>query len=483
MLTINEFKEYTDELVKDYQEQYENPIEAIIMATFELCEHYNLYKTKIEYARTRNSYESFRKFFTPNSPLENKIDDFFQETAECYEKDLKDLLIMSFFYSATMKPSIAKGIKLSKIDELLSLNGYAQFKQKMKNFKKEDNVFLKDYFNMCKSGKAKAYNKLKLFTIYDIGFLTFASSSVIPRWNPFFSKNTDNSNNQNEDANSSIIFPDVQAFLAHSKYKNVFNNFSNKSDGYLKSMLKDSTISTFKLYDFYNIKTFLIGMMPVYTNFLLERFTHCNFINRLWQDDFWDKYGLYFPNISRFSLSPLLNYRMKVIDFHREKFTEILKAQDMENWNRFLKEVIYQQVFCTIPMMVLVCHYLLGNYLRTNEVCVNDIEKVFEKNISKDNYNFYIQKHPNIIVTKTNFPKSNKLEEYKKLQYREIQNTLNNYTQADLFNASILQNFYALHRYYSSYILTNRIFMQDFSQEDLPFPIIDDMKLKRLNLQ
>ncbi|MBR3623334.1 MAG: hypothetical protein IKN43_08315, partial [Selenomonadaceae bacterium] len=88
MLTINEFKEYTDELVKDYQEQYENPIEAIIMATFELCEHYNLYKTKIEYARTRNSYESFRKFFTPNSPLENKIDDFFQETAECYEKDL-----------------------------------------------------------------------------------------------------------------------------------------------------------------------------------------------------------------------------------------------------------------------------------------------------------------------------------------------------------------------------------------------------------
>ena len=155
----------------------------------------------------------------------------------------------------------------------------------------------------------------------------------------------------------------------------------------------------------------------------------------------------------------------------------------MENWNRFLTEVIYQQVFCTIPMMVLVCHYLLGNDLRNNEIRVNDIEKVFEKNISYDNYIFYIKKPPDIIATKTNFPKSNKLEEYKKLQYREIQNTLRNYTQADLFKESILQNFHALHRYYSSYILAHRIFMQDFSQEDLPFPIIDDMKLKHLNLQ
>lgn len=124
---------------------------------------------------------------------------------------------------------------------------------------------------------------------------------------------------------------------------------------------KNRRISTL---DFANKSLLVKGenSIHIYNQFFLERLTNINFINHLY--DIQNTISVSTDTISPlvdFVNSPLLRFRLKVLDFHEEHYLNIYKHNHafLAEWNGYIENVLTHQLVCTLPILALVFHYLI----------------------------------------------------------------------------------------------------------------------------
>ena len=498
-LTVSDFKK-SFESACDYVSKAEDPIKEMICMTFDMCKYYNTYHT----CRSRAPENILQKRPLVEYKITHTLNKFFDATSSSYQEDLRNLLMLSLFYTASMFfDGDSTGLSVKEISSAFYDAFHAALETKnerndsenkivnrIKNFTAHDAGFLEQIFNREEkvnrnednnNSHPENHNKLRLQTIYDAEFLCLVTSSTTFKKNPFVNWN------RSVDPKNQVINSNVKKFL-EQRDPIILTDNDNKS--FIKELIKVSKgrKETAKCplcnatKDIKEIYTLLAKTASLYNNFFLERFTHCNFLNCLWKYEF-NSSGLQSTyNLNQFCLSPLLKYRLKVIEFHAKE--EIKKSHDIvfiEKWNIVLRNIINQQVFCTIPVMVLVFHYFFALYIKKHEIPLESMIKKLVQIKQSGEYVFYKNqeyktspKKTWIFPNKFEFPSVSLPENLKSIQANLIKANIDSYISNNLFSRTNLNNLQSAQSCYSSRIFSKQL---SFETEDCFLDPLDGIKI------
>lgn len=378
--TINEFKSYMKSCVNNA-----TTIEDIAVLALEMCQPYIKYDMKPPLITdTFNSLDSI-KSITFNQILQ----DFTSFTQDTLNSDLKDFLFFSYFYSSSFMKADINCIDKVQINDV-SKNSPRDFSDHLGRFYNAAPTFLHTFFHFIKEPSKKNPEEsseespkkkfLLLRSSYDVELLTKIIKSPNYKNNPFV-----DSSNEKSSTKTNLLH-----FLKNCSGLTLDSTLSDLSNTILSKTKNKETLSSYAV--------------PLYNQFFLERLSNINFINKL--HSFYKQNASLQPDtflfsLDLFSLSPLLNYRLKIIEFHHEKFYDYKNQwTTIQDWNTFLLSLLRQQVTCTIPILDLIFHYLMALYKNKNNEpnILQERDRYFENIVKKNNFEFY--KNDKIIILK-----------------------------------------------------------------------------------
>jgi|GEM_PF-3182681 len=228
---------------------------------------------------------------------------------------------------------------------------------------------------------------------------------------PQFLSNFSQNNNNLLDIRSYLDIEVIVGLLnSRSKTKNPFigkTNLDNESrrydfhfnlDGFLRNFSGITLNKTQKPSVFLDSKnTITFHHLIAHNQFCLERFTNINFINTLY--DLYEQQHIspILSNALREYMSlPLVNTRLNILKFHHNLINDvantILPYDFYEKWASRLRHFFLEQLFCTIPIVLIVFQYLMM-LLEKNESFMNkisiDMDTYFKKSYTNDDFQFF----------------------------------------------------------------------------------------------
>lgn len=445
--TLDDFKTKCKNLIKE-----NTSIEDTADLTIDLCYNYlfpripKLSKEDTMIAPAFNTGELY-------PPLKNFNNIIFQEYKNCYKNDLKNLMVLSYFYTQN------------------KASGYIA---------KENNDLI-DFFINEVSSKKDSTNESDLKPIVN-KFYYFSRENNKQPILPFFFETTNGSERQSTKFISDLDI-EILLGLIHSpnKKKNPFITGANIDEPLnIYSLLKHlkfitiSSQSTHSILHYKHNENLSVSLLAVYNNFFLERITNLNFINALYSFKVNAPIEYqYFPfELINFAASPLINTRLIILKAIKEILNNhSYSMQEYNYFSTYLKTIFLHQILCVIPITQLVFYYLMS--LKTNNQFANkdlleDLQKYFFNEKDQELYYFKLEKikksgNENLVPSRVSIPfKADKNKEYMKLArqiYRQF------ILKSDYYSS---QNFLSIVRQIQERELPNFL-IQEFSSVNIPY--------------
>lgn len=375
-------------------------IDQIGDLTLDLCQNY------IKSPNIKPSPLIFNPLFQAKIELPNEQKAIVTQLAEAFQEDLfkpsiylkelKQLMILDYCYRKSYSP-----IKKADLADL--------FKQKSLYSTQQS----PDELIYCRDAK-KIYDRLDII---------YRSSNSAPRHTNQpdflypFSEGTVASKTAPPNAKIYLAIKswyESEIFLglirSNSKKKNPFglSNRTNKNGQPIKSNLKlflngfkgitissDYKFSTLSKIDPKTIDELNLcdEKLQIYNQFILERLSCINFINKLYKLNSINSLPFdTLQSLKEFVLSPLLHFRLRVLDFHEKHYSTCLKPypECLSIWNTFLQKTLMHQITCTLPILKLIFYSLMNlKLLSLDESSDDSFTEYFSMLAKSSHFKFY----------------------------------------------------------------------------------------------
>lgn len=281
-------------------------------------------------------------FEFPSAPtpyLQNQILDQFLEMNNlknsCVTNELTSFLVLSYFYrySHSNPPEVSdrhnRDSSLTECFNILANKEDALYRRK-DNFCRQASLFKEVFLS------APGKNSFDIQTPYDLELLECMLSSLRKNCNPFVLSQRENQ----------INF-DV---------KSILNRYERMDFPKDNSILRIDEALKDTVYEDYPKASF-----PIYNQWLLERLTAVNFLCRYQAlREHASPQSPLFSALESYVTCPLLDFRMRLLDFHESRGTIFYDKQSMELWCHYLTLVLNQLLRCTLPVLDLTFHYFMA---------------------------------------------------------------------------------------------------------------------------
>ena len=273
-------------------------------------------------------------------------------------KDLKRFLVLSYYYIETHEVTDADAVKKKDWQEWVDLifndtnAKQSSVEDMLKNFKNKHPLILSAFLmpldkvaletRRMSQPEDRTRNPIHARSILDLPVLTSMIRTTRQSNNPCVINETDTRERLNLDT-----FLKNTSFAIHSSFvekNNTIQDFFHSQKGY---------------------SNYTPAVAYIFDQFLLERLTGINFINSLYQQ------SMKIPDsitkiFARFISSPLCSSRMKMLDYQTEllgnsEFNEFISHEWYEElWGRYLEMLLEYHLNCTLPVLDLMYHYMMG---------------------------------------------------------------------------------------------------------------------------
>jgi len=372
--TLNEFRENAKNVA------FQGKLDDIIHNTIEVCSPYLTPFNRYDKS-TSNVKFVYDICFNQGTLALPYINDF-QATMfnDEYTEELKTFLGLMYFYVVSHKnKSSEKCIDKKELSSAMNngempdgkSKGY--MKVKGDNFRRNGKLFTNtflSYGNRTQSNQDSCPIRTPLDIEFNVALIYTSQSNK----NPF----CDHASTNNDDR--PIKYDDV-------KLKTFLNICERNMSWEGASFSKVMEIINLRFSD-YSAQT-----IYTYNQYLVERLAGINFANMLVKHyENWQEESLVSHQLENFLLSPLLNFRRKVIEFHNkiDKNTRI-QTDFVNEWVEYLQTILFHQLSCALPILTLTFFYFMALRSHQESKVQDDITEQMNKYCNLKSVRTYVK--------------------------------------------------------------------------------------------